>query len=259
MRRFVQAFGELGELPASWAPELRERLAGAAPDYNIGKGSEALVLAWIDGDLQAVPMRWGLVPAWSKTPDTRYNTITARRQRAPRSRIFASAWRARRCVVPIGGYFKWDRTRKPAVPHFLQEASGHALCVAALWESWRGEDGTELRSFAILTHETRAIPPPLTPDGPVFLSARTALLWPGAASLVGTAALHVSTVPELVSWPVSAAYMDRNRNGHPLIEPASAGAYLAGMPAERGFGDEEDEGDDDESEAQTPARRRRAR
>ena len=228
MRRFVQAFGEMGELPAAWSQALRERMTDAAADYNIGKGDDAWVLACIDDVLHVQRMRWGLVPAWSKTPDTRYNTITARLQRAPRSRIFAKAWQSRRCVVPIGGYYKWDRTRKPAVPHFIQEASGQALCVAGLWESWTGEDGSELRSFAILTHETRAIPPPLTPDGPVFLSPRAARLWLGASTLIGTAALHVAGPPALVSWPVSAAYMDRSRNGYTLIEPADAGDYLHG-------------------------------
>jgi putative SOS response-associated peptidase YedK len=228
MRRFVQAFGEMGELPDAWSPALRARMTDAQPDYNIGKGDGAWVLAGIDGVLHVQRMRWGLVPAWSKTPDTRYNTITARLQRAPRSRIFAKAWQSRRCVVPIGGYYKWDRTRKPAVPHFIQEASGRALCVAALWEAWTGEDGTELRSFAMLTHESRAIPPPLTPDGPVFLPPRAARLWLGESTLLGTAALHVASAPTLVSWPVSAAYMDRARNGHTLIEPATASDYLSG-------------------------------
>lgn len=230
MRRFVQAFGEMGALPDAWSRALRERLATAPPDYNIGKGDDAWVLACIDGVLHVLRMRWGLVPAWSKTPDTRYNTITARLQRAPRSRIFAKAWQSRRCVVPIGGYYKWDRSRKPAVPHFIQEASGQALCVAALWESWIGEDGSELRSFAMLTHESRAIPPPLTPDGPVFLSPRAARLWVGTSTLVGTAALHVASPPSLVSWPVPAAYMDRTRNGYTLIEPADAGDYLRAAP-----------------------------
>ena len=244
MRRFVQAFGEMGELPEAWPPDLRACMTDAPADYNIGKGDDAWVLAAIDGELQVQRMRWGLVPAWSKTPDTRYNTITARLQRAPRSRIFAKAWQARRCVVPIGGYYKWDRTRKPAVPHFIQEASGDALCVAALWEAWTGEDGSELRSFAMLTHETRAIPPPLTPDGPVFLSPRAARLWLGEASLLGTAALHVTSPPTLVSWPVAAAYMDRTRNGHTLIEPAAASDYLSGARRPSGV----DDGDVDEDE-----------
>lgn len=244
MRRFVQAFGEMGALPDTWSAALRDRLAEAPAEYNIGKGDDAWVVACIEGAPLALRMRWGLVPAWSKTPDTRYNTVTARLQRAPRSRIFAKAWRSRRCVVPIGGYYKWDRTRKPAVPHFIQEASGQALCVAALWETWTGEDGAELRSFAMLTHETRAIPPPLSPDGPVFLSPRAARLWLGESGLVGTAALHVAGAPSLVSWPVSAAYMDRARNGFTLIEPAAAGEYLDGTPSDADH-DEDDRDDDD--------------
>lgn len=241
MRRFVQAFAEMGELPDGWSEPLRARLIDAAPDYNIGKGDDAWVLACIDGTLHVQRMRWGLVPAWSKTPETRYNTVTARLQRAPRSRVFAKAWQSRRCVVPIGGYYKWDRTRKPAVPHFIQEASGGALCMAGLWERWDSEDGSALHSFAILTHANAAIPAPLSPDGPVFLSPRAASAWLGSSNLLGTAALHLAGSPSLVSYAVSAAYMDRARNGHTLIEPASASDYLGPPPA---FDGEEDEDDD---------------
>jgi len=241
MRRFVQAFAEMGELPASWSDALRARLVEAPADYNIGKGDDASVLACIDGVLHVERMRWGLVPAWSKQPETRYNTVTARLQRAPRSRIFAKAWQSRRCVVPIGGYYKWDRTRKPAVPHFIQEASGQALCLAGLWERWEGEDGSALSSFALLTQETRAIPAPLSPDGPVFLSPRAASAWLGSSNLLGTAALRLASSPTLVSYAVSAAYMDRSRNGHTLIEPASANDYL-GIPTSG----EDDEAEDDD-------------
>ena len=102
-------------------------------------------LAWVlrpdaEGVLHASRLRWGLVPRWSKEPATPYTTVTARLERAPRSRIFAQAWQLRRCIVAMSGYYKWDRQRKPPWPRFIQRTDGVALLaamtlifVAAVW------------------------------------------------------------------------------------------------------------------------------
>ncbi|RZA24565.1 MAG: hypothetical protein EOP92_44030, partial [Lysobacteraceae bacterium] len=34
--------------------------------------------------------------------------------RAARSRLFKDAWEHRHCVVPLNGYYKWDRSARPA-------------------------------------------------------------------------------------------------------------------------------------------------
>jgi putative SOS response-associated peptidase YedK len=245
MRRFVQAFSAGEGFPADFPHALRESLYIAPDRYNIAVRKPASVILLEDGKPVVEEFQWGLIPRWSKTAETPYTTVTARLERAAKSRLFKDAWETRHCVVLLNGYYKWDRTRKPAVPHFIQQASGQALCIAGLWEAWVGEDGTELRSFAMLTHESSAIPPPLTPDGPVFLSPRAAKRWLGASTLLGTAALHVTRPPTLVSYPVSAAYMDRTRNGYTLIEPADASEHVQGSSRNA---DGEDEDDEDQEE-----------
>ena len=40
-----------------------------------------------EGKRELVPMRWGLVPAWSKGPDRRYSMINARAESEPLLRI----------------------------------------------------------------------------------------------------------------------------------------------------------------------------
>jgi putative SOS response-associated peptidase YedK len=124
MRRFVQAIASSAELTENWPAELRETIATSPDHYNLGKGDEAWVVRQVDGELQAVSMRWGLIPRWSKTPETPYTTIMARLEHAARSRIFGKPWRSQHCSVPITGYYKWDRTVRPAVPHFIQAEDG---------------------------------------------------------------------------------------------------------------------------------------
>ncbi len=79
---------------------------------------------------------WGLVPSWSGLPETKYTTMTARLERAPRSRIFRRPWEQRRCVVPANGYFKWERAVRPPQPWFIQAQSGAVLFGAGLWDRW---------------------------------------------------------------------------------------------------------------------------
>lgn len=53
-----------------------------------------------------VSARWGLQPSWMK-PGGRPPPINARREGIATNGLFKSAYRLRRCLVPINGYFEW--------------------------------------------------------------------------------------------------------------------------------------------------------
>ncbi|WP_083537689.1 SOS response-associated peptidase [Pseudoxanthomonas mexicana] len=220
MRRFVQAIATRDALPASLPDVLADALVHGADHYNIAKGKTALVLAInADKKLCVAPMTWGLVPRWSKQASTPYTTVTARLERAPKSRIFSQAWKERPCLVPMTGYYKWDRQRKPAWPHFIQRRDGNALLAAGLWETWEGEDGSFLHSFAILTAPNLVIPPPLTQDGPVFLAMADALAWVRGSITSPRTLLRRADQPQLESYPVSRAIRRVEEEGYTLLEP----------------------------------------
>lgn len=242
MRRFVQAITSSTDLPENWPAEAREAIAAFPDHYNLGKGDEAWVVRSVDGALHAARMRWGLIPRWSKTPETPYTTVTARLERAARSRIFGKPWQTQHCLVPMTGYYKWDRTVRPAVPHFIQAEDGQVLCAAGLWERWEREDAEDLpfESFALLTHPNAAIPAPLTPDGPVFIFGLAERAWLGGPQLLAGAALRLATTPTLSSYPVSHSYRNRARSDYTLIEPREASDYLLPGPGET---DEEEDDD----------------
>lgn len=220
MRRFVQAFSGYEIVPG--LPDSKAALLRNVPDrYNIGVRQHAAVVIAQDGQWQARQMTWGLVPSWEHEPRTKYSTQTARLEHAPTSKIFRRAWQSRRCGIPMNGYYKWDRERRPAWPYFIQSARGFVLFAAALWERWESDSGEELDSFAILTHPNRAIPPPLTPDGPVFLSPSRLDDWllcdVGRAMRVALGARQ----PELEAYPVSRRIANRETDDYTLLEPAT--------------------------------------
>ncbi|MDR7192364.1 putative SOS response-associated peptidase YedK [Luteimonas terrae] len=92
MRRFVQAIAP-DAVPAALSADIASALSDAPPRYNIASNGDALVLVMHDDEMAVDTLRWGLVPRWSKLPETAYSTITARLNRAPKSRIFARPWR----------------------------------------------------------------------------------------------------------------------------------------------------------------------
>ena len=217
MRRFVQSFASADGFPADLPPAPADSLVEADDRYNIGIRRSASVILCSDEGIQVEQMQWGLVPRWSKTPETPYTTVTARLDRAARSRLFKDAWEHRRCVVPLNGYYKWDRSAKPAVPYFIQASDGGVLLVAGLWERW---DKTEpgLSSFSVLTHANPAIPAPLVPDGPVFLAADRWRKWLDTDAWFPRRFLLNMPQPRLEAYPVSRAIRDPERDEYTLLE-----------------------------------------
>lgn len=243
MRRFVQTFASATGLPADLPGALVRALLAAPDRYNVGARQPATVL-WRDaqGALAAGEFIWGLVPRWSKTASTRYTTVTARLERAAKSRICGHAWQqGQRCVLPLSGYYKWDRTRRPHRPWFIHARSGEVLLAAGLWEYWEGDDAS-LHSFTVLTRPNAAIPPPLAPDGPIFLGHEGWRRWLEGAAWFPQAFLQRTPQPALAAYPVSRAIRDPRRDDYTLLEPVEADAPMA--PDDDGA-DQDDTDDED--------------
>lgn len=239
MRRFAQAIADPSALPLGLPEDLSLAIAEAPDRYNVGKGKTATVIARVDGELVVADMTWGLVPRWSKEPSTPYTTVTARLSKAPTSRIYAKAWKERHCVVPMTGYYKWDRQRTPPWPRFVQRRDGLALLAAGLWEHWE-QDGMALDSFSLLTGPNPAIPSPLTADGPFFLDPPTALEWLDGTLTRPASLERRSNRVALESYPVSRAIRDPARDDFTLLEPADPDAAIDTDPLDHDADDEDE-------------------
>jgi len=239
MRRFAQAIADADALPPGLPGDLALAIAAAPDRYNIGKGKTATVVARREGAFVVTDMTWGLVPRWSKAPTTPYTTVTARLIKAPASRIFAKAWKERPCVVPMTGYYKWDRQRTPPWPRFVQRRDGLALLAAGIWERWE-QEGVALDSFSLLTGPNPAIPAPLTADGPVFLDTAAALEWLAGALTSPASVQRRANRVVLESYPVSRAIRDPERDDFTLLEPADPDA-AGGTDAADHDADDDDE------------------
>src|SRR5208337_3110649 len=110
------------------------------PDWLAG-----VIVHGRDG-LRFQPMRWGLVPSCAKDPSFGSKLINARCETLAEKPAFRRALRSRRCIVPISGFYEWQRQGRGKQPYFVTSPDGKPLTLAGLWEEWNG-----LLTFAVIT------------------------------------------------------------------------------------------------------------
>lgn len=102
-------------------------------------------------DRQAVLVRWGLVPAWAKSPKDLPLLINARAETATEKAAFKAAMRHRRVLVPTTGFYEWKRHGKAKQAYFLRPRNGGMIAFAGLMEHFMEPGGSEVDTAAILT------------------------------------------------------------------------------------------------------------
>ena len=108
-----------------------------------------------DGSRAIVRLRWGLVPSWARDARMGSRLINARAESVHYKPSFRAAFRLRRCLLPVDGWFEWQSRGRGKQPYFLTLKDGSPLSFAALWERW-DPGGAPLETFTIIT--TAAVP-----------------------------------------------------------------------------------------------------
>lgn len=171
--------------PAPWLAELlgpgaenAGSLGEIPPRYNVAPGTDVhVVRAGERGARRLAHARWGLVPAWAKSPDFAAKTINARAETAAGKPTFRAAFRHRRCLVPADGFYEWTGNSRRKRPWLIRLKGGKPFAFAGLWEAWRGADGAAIETCAILTTEANERLAALHPRMPVILPASAHRAW----------------------------------------------------------------------------------
>ena len=107
-----------------------------------------------DGKREMVPMRWDLIPWWWRRPlKDKPPTFNARVETVGKLAMFRDAFKERRCVVPVSGFYEWTGDQKARKPHLFTAADDSPLFApAGLWERWRNrETSEEILSCTLIT------------------------------------------------------------------------------------------------------------
>ncbi len=160
-------------------------LSNRIPNYN-GAPTHDFPIIVLDADRnnRVGPVfksaRWGLMPRWFK-PGGQRPPINARAETITTNAMFKNAYRSRRCLVPVDGYFEWHDifgTQKNKQPYAIAMKSGEPFALAGIWEDWRDPNTQlEVRTFAIITCDANEMMSKIHDRMPVILSRKDYDRW----------------------------------------------------------------------------------
>jgi putative SOS response-associated peptidase YedK len=190
-----------------------------APNYNVCPTVQIPVVT-SDGDARRLrPMRWGFVPHWYEKPNGGPLLINARAETIAEKSAFRAACRARRCLIPVTGFYEWTRDGKTTpLPWFVQRCDNAPLVMAGIWQDWeRGDEA--LTTCAIVTTSANKAMARIHHRIPVILSQQDWSLWLGESGK-GAALLMKSAPEDALSFHRVGTEVNSNRvSGAVLPDP----------------------------------------
>ncbi len=154
------------------------------PRYNVAPTQMVAVYRALEGQPVPAVMRWGLVPVWADDPSYGLHCINARSETARTKSSFRSAFKSRHCLVPVDGFYEWEKQGKLRLPWHFVRPDGEPFWLAGLWDSWHPKDKPELvmETFTVLTTTPNAVAAPVHDRMPVILDQDQAAEWLNAAT-----------------------------------------------------------------------------
>ncbi|RMH03108.1 MAG: SOS response-associated peptidase [Planctomycetota bacterium] len=175
------------------------------PRWNIAPTQAVPAAIGPEGARRIRFFHWGLIPPWARDRSFAARMINARAETVAEKPAFRAAFRARRGLVPMSGFYEWRREGRLRRPWFFRPPDGGLLAAAALWERWRDpENGREILSLALLTTAANRVMAPIHHRMPVLLDAAGRRVWtdPEADPDHLRALLRPAPEETLAAWPV---------------------------------------------------------
>lgn len=193
------------------------------PNFNLAPTQIAPVLVREGDAVRLSAMTWGLVPRWAKDSSRASSMINARSESVSEKPSFRGLLSGHRCIVPMNGFYEWDRTDpRNRIPHFCERVDGKLLLAAGLWTT--SPVVPDFPTFCILTRASGADLEFLHDRCPVHFTAEDAGRWLAdpSAPLELTGA---ENQPELTVRRVNKRVNSVRNNGPDLLrdEPDSNG------------------------------------
>lgn len=126
---------------------------------------------------------FGLIPSWAK--DKSSININARCETVYEKSSFKEAFKTKRCLIPINGYYEWkkDHLANKSVPYIIRPKEGDYFALAGIYDIWYDKDlGQNILSAAIITTEPNETIAKLHERMPVILDKKEWKTWLGKSS-----------------------------------------------------------------------------
>jgi len=175
------------------------------PCFNVCPTTTIDAIVSTEGARTLERMRWGLVPGWWPKPlkELKLATFNARAETVDKKPMFRSAFKRKRCLIPVSGYYEWQDTPGGKQPWYFTARDGSpALTIAGLWDEWTDKETLKrLKSCTMIITEHNKFVAEVHDRMPVLLTEKQFDPW-----LSGEAGVeYLKPVPNdfLQKWPVS--------------------------------------------------------
>jgi putative SOS response-associated peptidase YedK len=122
------------------------------PRYNVAPTDDALVVVQRAERRAILAYRWGLIPHWADAARVGSRMFNARAETLTESPAFRDAFRRKRCLVPVDGFYEWHRDGARRQPFAIGREDSRPLALAGLWSGWRDPAADRVvRTFTIIT------------------------------------------------------------------------------------------------------------
>lgn len=177
------------------------------PRYNIAPTQQVPLIRIAESEARIDAARWGLLPSWKKD-ETGPPLFNARGETVAEKPSFRSAFKARRGLMVLDGYYEWKATENGKQPYFVRAEDG-MLYAAALWETGLGRLSTTMvttdaaDSMAWLHHRL-----------PLFLREDEIRQWVEGTPEDALDLVRPSRVAESLVWNEAAQEVGNTRNDY---------------------------------------------
>jgi putative SOS response-associated peptidase YedK len=141
------------------------------PSWNIAPyGSIYSITADNQEQRHLSRMHWGFVPHWSDDPN-KFKLNCAKGETVAEKPLFKTAFRSRRCIIPVSGFYEWIVINKLKYPWYISLKSGAPMAMAGIWETWKPKVGAAIDTCSIITTGPNELMRPIHDRMPVILDA----------------------------------------------------------------------------------------
>jgi putative SOS response-associated peptidase YedK len=229
--RIIQSGGPLRYAIVDGMNMRDSRVHNYPPRWNGAPSQELLVIRrnHKTGEVSLDSLRWGLIPYWCKDPSGGRKPINAKCETVRDLPTFRDAYRTRRCIVPVDGFFEWkaNKGHKAKQPYAIAMKDGAPFGIAGIWENWKEPASGEWnRTFAIITTDANELVAAIHDRMPVILAPSDYDRWLGEEPDPG-GLMRQFPADLMRMWPISTRVNKPENDDPSIVDPIESATDVA--------------------------------